>query len=113
MQWQPARTVFLTDSVKEVDAATEAGLKTILLDRPGNAPVSDADRARMDVVSSLDEIELGTTSESPEASADPFSIRGAAEASGVTPGDASDAISSEISLAPLANGGLLETDKKP
>ncbi|KAK3075539.1 enolase-phosphatase E1 [Teratosphaeriaceae sp. CCFEE 6253] len=58
LKWQPARTLFLTDNVKEYDAAAEAGLRVILLDRPGNATVSEADRARMEVVGSLDEITL-------------------------------------------------------
>ncbi|KAK0929296.1 enolase-phosphatase E1 [Friedmanniomyces endolithicus] len=56
--WQPARTLFLTDNVREYDAAASAGLRVILLDRPGNAPISAADRARMDVVQSLYDIEL-------------------------------------------------------
>ncbi|KAK0251388.1 enolase-phosphatase E1 [Friedmanniomyces endolithicus] len=56
--WHAARTLFLTDNVGEYDAAASAGLRVILLDRPGNAPVSAADMARMDVVQSLDDIEL-------------------------------------------------------
>ncbi|KAK0803062.1 enolase-phosphatase E1 [Friedmanniomyces endolithicus] len=59
LEWQPARTLFLTDNVREYDAAASAGLRVILLDRPGNAPVSAADMARMDVVQSLHDIELG------------------------------------------------------
>ncbi|KAK0253563.1 enolase-phosphatase E1 [Friedmanniomyces endolithicus] len=56
--WQPARTLFLTDNVREYDAAASAGLRVILLDRPGNAPVSAEDLARMEVVQSLHDIEL-------------------------------------------------------
>ncbi|KAK0842661.1 enolase-phosphatase E1 [Friedmanniomyces endolithicus] len=56
--WQPAGTLFLTDNVREYDAAASAGLCVILLDRPGNAPVSAADRARMDVVQSFYDIDL-------------------------------------------------------
>ncbi|KAK0933068.1 enolase-phosphatase E1, partial [Friedmanniomyces endolithicus] len=56
--WRPARTLFLTDNVGEYDAAASADLRVILLGRPGNAPVSAADMARMDVVQSLDDIEL-------------------------------------------------------
>ncbi|KAK1820323.1 enolase-phosphatase E1, partial [Friedmanniomyces endolithicus] len=56
--WQPAGTLFLTDNVKEYDAAASAGLCVILLDRPGNALVSAADMARTDVVQSLYDIDL-------------------------------------------------------
>jgi enolase-phosphatase E1 len=57
-QFEPATVLFLSDNVKEVDAAIEAGMQSILVDRPGNAPVSDADRSRLHVVASLDEIKL-------------------------------------------------------
>ncbi|KAK0308240.1 enolase-phosphatase E1 [Friedmanniomyces endolithicus] len=58
LEWRPARTLFLTDNVREYDAAASAGLRVILLDRPGDAPVSAADRARMDVVQSFYDIDL-------------------------------------------------------
>ncbi|KAF2767311.1 2,3-diketo-5-methylthio-1-phosphopentane phosphatase [Teratosphaeria nubilosa] len=58
LKWPPSQTLFLSDNVKEIDAATEAGLKAVLVDRPGNAPVSNEDRRRMQVVESLDEITL-------------------------------------------------------
>lgn len=50
--------LFLSDNVKEVDAAIAAGMKFMLVDRPGNAPVSDEDRARLEVVQTLDEVKL-------------------------------------------------------
>jgi enolase-phosphatase E1 len=62
MQWQPAQTLFLSDNVREIDAATEAGVKAILVDRPGNAPVSEGDRERMEVVESLEGIKLEASS---------------------------------------------------
>ena len=34
-------------------------MKAIVVDRPGNAPLSEEDKAQLKVVSSLDEIELG------------------------------------------------------
>jgi len=34
-------------------------MKAIVVDRPGNAPLSEEDRTQLQVVSSLDEIELG------------------------------------------------------
>lgn len=67
-QWQPAETLFLSDNIKEVDAAIEAGLKSILVDRPGNAAVSESDRARVDVVQSLEELKLEAADSQSKAS---------------------------------------------
>ena len=50
--------LFLSDNVKEVDAAVTAGMKSIIVDRPGNALLTDADKERLRGVSSLNEIEL-------------------------------------------------------
>ncbi|KAK3670903.1 enolase-phosphatase E1 [Recurvomyces mirabilis] len=58
LRWKPAETLFLTDNVKEYDAADSAKLKVLLLDRPGNAVVSDDDKARLQIVSSLEDIDL-------------------------------------------------------
>lgn len=56
-----AKILFLTDNVKEVDAALEAGMQSILVLRPGNAVVEESNRARLTVISSFDE--LGTALE--------------------------------------------------
>ncbi|SMR46350.1 unnamed protein product [Zymoseptoria tritici ST99CH_1E4] len=58
LKFKPSTMLFLSDNVKEVDAAIEAGMQSILVDRPGNAAVSEADRSRLQVVTSLDEIEI-------------------------------------------------------
>ena len=50
--------MFLSDNVKEVDAAVEAGMQSLLVDRPGNAPVTEDDRIRLSIVESLDDISL-------------------------------------------------------
>lgn len=50
--------LFLSDNVKEVDAAEAAGMPVVLVDRPGNAPVSKGDRERLRVVDSLSEVGL-------------------------------------------------------
>jgi enolase-phosphatase E1 len=42
----------------EVRAAIKAGMKSIVVDRPGNAPLSEEDRTELRVVESLSEIEL-------------------------------------------------------
>lgn len=52
------RVLFLSDNVKEVRAAREAGMRALLVDRPGNAPVSVEDRRELGAVESLAEIEI-------------------------------------------------------
>ena len=54
----PSNVLFLTDNVKEVEAAQEAGLQAFMVDRPGNAPLSEDDKGRLRVVSSLHEIDI-------------------------------------------------------
>ena len=39
-------------------------MKAIVVDRPGNAPLSEEDRAQLKIISSLDEINLGLSKES-------------------------------------------------
>ena len=43
--------------MKEVDAAVLAGMQYLLVDRPGNAPLPDADRSRLAVFESLEEVD--------------------------------------------------------
>ncbi|KAF2002527.1 2,3-diketo-5-methylthio-1-phosphopentane phosphatase [Amniculicola lignicola CBS 123094] len=51
-----AKVTFLTDNVKEAIAATEAGVYTIIVDRPGNAPLSAESRERFAVVERLTDL---------------------------------------------------------
>lgn len=55
---EPAEVLFLSDNVAEVRAAIEAGMKSIVVERKGNAPLSHADRAEFDVVTSFDQLPL-------------------------------------------------------
>lgn len=55
---QSARILFLSDNVREVEAALDAGMKAIVVDRPGNAAVSEEERGRFKVVDSLHHISL-------------------------------------------------------
>ena len=48
--------LFLTDNVKEVDAALEAGMQSVLVIRPGNAVVEESDRLRLRMISSFEEL---------------------------------------------------------
>lgn len=58
LEFAPEQVLFLSDNVKEVDAAIGAGMKSLLVDRPGNATVSDADKERLEIVTGLDQIKL-------------------------------------------------------
>ncbi|KAF7189058.1 Enolase-phosphatase E1 [Pseudocercospora fuligena] len=58
LKWKPEEVLFLSDNVKEVDAAIQAGMKSIVVDRPGNAPLADADKERLEVVTSLADIHV-------------------------------------------------------
>lgn len=50
--------LFLSDNVKEVDAAKEAGMQSFVVVREGNAPLSDEDKKRNILVQSFREIKL-------------------------------------------------------
>jgi enolase-phosphatase E1 len=49
----PAEVLFLSDVVAELDAARAAGMRTALLERPGNAPVGDTDHPRYPDLASI------------------------------------------------------------
>ncbi|KAK0621281.1 enolase-phosphatase E1 [Bombardia bombarda] len=48
--------LFLSDNVKEVEAAKEAGMESFVVDRPGNAELEEGARERYRVVKSFDEL---------------------------------------------------------
>jgi enolase-phosphatase E1 len=50
--------LFLSDNVKEVDAAREAGMKSFVVVREGNAPLSGEEKERNTLVESFDEIRI-------------------------------------------------------
>ncbi|ENI00322.1 hypothetical protein COCC4DRAFT_179035 [Bipolaris maydis ATCC 48331] len=52
----PSKVVFLTDNVKEAEAAIEANVYAVVVDRPGNAPLSDATKARFPVIERLTDL---------------------------------------------------------
>lgn len=57
-QHAPSEILFFSDNVKEVEAAIAAGMQAVVVDRPGNAPLSADDRAKYKVVDSLRGISL-------------------------------------------------------
>ncbi|GME27843.1 Enolase-phosphatase E1 [Neofusicoccum parvum] len=50
--------LFLSDNVKEVKAALEAGMRSFVIDRPGNEPLSEDDRRAFAVHTSFKDIPL-------------------------------------------------------
>lgn len=84
--------LFLSDNVKEIEAATEVQMKAIVVDRPGDAPLSEADRERFAVIQSLEEIALP-------------SLHGEAES------DAPQAIASKRKADAIASEEVIEVEK--
>ncbi|CAD6991295.1 unnamed protein product [Ceratitis capitata] len=50
--------LFLTDVVKEAEAAREAGMQVVLLARPGNAPLTDDDKIAFTFVENFDNLKI-------------------------------------------------------
>lgn len=48
-----SKVTFFTDNVKEAEAATKANVYTVVVDRPGNAPLSDEARGTFPVIQQL------------------------------------------------------------
>ena len=57
-QISPSAILFLSDNVKEVEAALAAGMKSLVVDRPGNAVLSEEDKKRFEVVDTFEKISL-------------------------------------------------------
>ncbi|KAI1619158.1 HAD-like domain-containing protein [Exophiala viscosa] len=58
LEQDPKEILFLSDNVKEVRAAIEAGMVSKVVDRPGNPPLLDADRKELEVVESFEQLGL-------------------------------------------------------
>ncbi|KAF9580929.1 hypothetical protein BGW38_002232 [Lunasporangiospora selenospora] len=50
---EPAKILFLSDNIREIEAAKKAGFQAVILDRPGNEPLSDEARSKHIVVKSF------------------------------------------------------------
>lgn len=48
--------LFLSDNVKEIEAASQAGMRAVVVDRPGNAPLSVEDRQKFEIIESLEAV---------------------------------------------------------
>jgi enolase-phosphatase E1 len=51
-----SKVTFLTDNVKEAEAAMEANVQSVVVDRPGNAPLSEESRAKYPVIQQLTDL---------------------------------------------------------
>jgi enolase-phosphatase E1 len=54
-----AEWLFLSDNVKEVDAAIEAGMRSCVVQRPGNAELATNTHKRLPVIESFDQLDDG------------------------------------------------------
>ncbi|KAF2633170.1 2,3-diketo-5-methylthio-1-phosphopentane phosphatase [Macroventuria anomochaeta] len=50
------KITFLTDNVKEAEAATAAGVYAVVVDRPGNAPLSEESKGTYPMITSLTDL---------------------------------------------------------
>lgn len=71
--------LFLTDVVAEAKAAKEAGLNVVVLDRPGNAELSEDDRKEFTVVKSFADIPLASVVAEEKESSESESANGGAK----------------------------------
>lgn len=55
---RPKSVLFLSDNVKEVHAALEAGMNSVVVDRPGNAALTEQERKTFDVIENFNELQL-------------------------------------------------------
>lgn len=58
LQRSPEEMLFFSDNVKEIEAAEAAGMRAVLVVRPGNAPVTEDDKKVFKTVETLSEISL-------------------------------------------------------
>lgn len=57
-QYPPAAWLFLSDNVKEVEAAKDAGMRSFVVQRPGNADLPEGTEHSHTIIHSFDEIAL-------------------------------------------------------
>ncbi|KAF2160839.1 hypothetical protein M409DRAFT_70154 [Zasmidium cellare ATCC 36951] len=58
LKLQPEEILFFSDNVREIEAALKAKMQTVLVDRPGNAPLEEGDVEKYRLVKSFDEVEV-------------------------------------------------------
>lgn len=53
-----SKVLFLSDVPAEIYAAREAGMQAIVVEREGNKPLTEQDRAQLKVIKSLSELDI-------------------------------------------------------
>lgn len=56
-EFAPHEWLFLSDNVREVDAAIEAGMRSVVVQRPGNAPLSPDVPKRLRVIETFESLD--------------------------------------------------------
>ncbi|KAI1769546.1 enolase-phosphatase E1 [Hypoxylon sp. FL1150] len=56
-EFAPGEWLFLSDNVKEVDAAIEAGMRSVVAQRPGNAPLAPDVPKRLRVIETFESLD--------------------------------------------------------
>ncbi|KAI8966754.1 enolase-phosphatase E1 [Daldinia sp. FL1419] len=56
-EFTPGEWLFLSDNVKEVEAAIQAGMQSVVVQRPGNAPLSPEVPQRLRVIETFDSLD--------------------------------------------------------
>ncbi|KAF2722053.1 2,3-diketo-5-methylthio-1-phosphopentane phosphatase, partial [Polychaeton citri CBS 116435] len=69
--WQPADVLFLSDNVKEVEAAIAGGMRSLVIDRPGNADLTEEDRAKYDLADNLQDVDIKSAAPQEEDTVEP------------------------------------------
>ncbi|KAK6457721.1 HAD-like domain-containing protein [Scheffersomyces xylosifermentans] len=54
----PSSVLFLSDNVKEVEAAKAAGMESYIVVRPGNAPLTESDEKNHRIITSLSQLDI-------------------------------------------------------
>jgi enolase-phosphatase E1 len=58
-RWRVEEWLFLSDNVKEVRAALEAGMRACVVQRPGNPPLAEmGDANELDVIDSFEQVKV-------------------------------------------------------
>lgn len=55
---EPKDLLFFSDNIHEVKAAEEAGLRSIIVEKPGNKPIPEAEKSGLTTIKSFDEIDF-------------------------------------------------------
>lgn len=55
---KPSGVLFLSDNIKEVDAAIKAGMNSVVVHRPGNAPLTKEDKQSLSIIETFKDLKV-------------------------------------------------------